>query len=163
MNENIKSMSSNSLLANKLRDIMVSKYSDIKSIYVSKVDVKCASFIIRGLTEELLTNLEIFSDNYCRLFNSHTIKIKNICVSIANHKNITSTIFYKPFNNSIEVVNYQKKTQVNCKFIKPFNLPIFEDGILNINNVVDIYTDLSLLLPPTYGYKKTYKICIKII
>jgi len=161
MTENIKSTSNKSSLANKLRDIMVAKYADIKTVNISKVDVKNASFIISGLTEELLTNLEIFSDNYCSLFNSHSIKLRNICVSTNNHKNITSTIFNKPFNNSVEILNYQKKP--TSKFIKPFSIPIFENGTLNIHNMVDIYTDLSLLLPPTYGHKKTYKIRLKFV
>jgi UDP-N-acetylglucosamine 2-epimerase len=46
MTENIESTSNKSSLANKLRDIMVAKYADIKTVNISKVDVKNASFII---------------------------------------------------------------------------------------------------------------------
>jgi hypothetical protein len=110
----------------------------------------------------MLTDLEIFSNDYCNANLTPPIIITQIGVSVNNSPYVFSNIFDESFRNFINISNSLNKNAISV--IKPFINPLslYNNGYsTTIHQEVDILTSMSPKMKSTRGLKKLYAITIK--
>lgn len=111
------------------------------------------------LSEQQIMELQLYSNYYsnqlCSMLNVISILVSS---SASNNNYINVCGFTNIAQGALVTTNSQNPT---TNIIQPFSKPCFNDGTVNINELVDTITGMTLTYPNTYGCVKTYTVTIR--
>jgi len=146
-----KTVSPSSSVAYNLYQHLIQQFSKNTNV---RIDLNNSKITIANLNEEQLLNLELFSTYYL-----NTIKLR---MKLYKSELSVNNGPYHVFNqlNYLLLLALKSKYNINkiTTFIKPFMGKKYSNRTININQTVDILTNLSLIYPTTAPTNKNYKL-----